>query len=320
MSSASKWLTEDQCEQLREFRQGDVLSSLKRHTWLAHGDSPTTEHARRNVEAGHLSAIGEDAPHGHAILTQTCDLMPRRGIDPPFVALAPLAQLEGNYAAQGRLGRLTRYAHLPAYRDGSYFADLERIITAESGVLLWHGCAEGLSNDQERNDFTRAVARKFNRFAFPDDVPRSLDKWRSHVVTKHGKENSPEGAFYREALDVRISVDPDWDKDAFAITVILLFPPDFLPEIDPLVNPPTGVVHSVNRLSAAEIAHQLQERIDDPSRAFLMCDRLQKLWSEQCTPMGAVKEIKFEFISAEVMTVYDYRRSFSFDLEFLSSS
>ncbi len=140
------------------------------------------------------------------------------------------------------------------------------------------------------------------------------------MVTKHGKENSPEGAFYREALDVRISVDPDWDKDAFAITVILLFPPDFLPEIDPLVNPPTGVVHSVNRLSAAEIAHQLQERIDDPSRAFLMCDRLQKLWSEQCTPMGAVKEIKFEFISAEVMTVYDYRRSFSFDLEFLSSS
>ena len=113
-----------------------AVRSLRHQVWLAHGDLPSTEYAHKHAREGTLSGMCEVAPHGHAILTQTCDLVPRLGRDRPFVALAPLVQLHGDDVDQGRRGRRTRFAHVPAFDDGSYFADLDRITTIETGVLL----------------------------------------------------------------------------------------------------------------------------------------------------------------------------------------
>ena len=74
--------------------------------------------------------------------------------------------------------------------------DLDRITTIETGVLLKYGRTPGLLTDGDRATFGKAVARKFGRFPFPDDLPRALVRWRDHVVSKHDKENSPEGTLY----------------------------------------------------------------------------------------------------------------------------
>ena len=318
MSSTPEWLTDEQREQLSECRQGDVVLSLRGQVWLAHGDLPTTEHARANAREGQLSGMYEAAPHGHAILTQTCDLVPRPGRDRPFVALAPLVQLDDDDASQGRRGRMTRYAHVPAFDDGSYFADLDRITTVETGALLLQERTAGLSDDEQRKAFARAVARKFGRFAFPDDLYESLSKWRKHVVAKYDREHSPEGTLYRKAEDVRISATPAWDADTISVVVTVLFQPGFLPPIDPEAVQEVGDVAEVSGLSAAEIAQQMCDGIADPGRSVLLCERLQRLWSEQCDCVGMVGAIDFELVGADEMTVDSYLRSFSFDLEFLS--
>lgn len=97
----------------------------------------------------------EKTSDGLAVLTQTCDLMPRPGRDRPFVALAPLVKLPAAEQSQASRGRMPRYAPLPSFGNGSFYVDLDRITTVETGILLLHEIEPGLTTDAERNDFAR---------------------------------------------------------------------------------------------------------------------------------------------------------------------
>ena len=319
MSPRSEWLTDEQINRLSEYRQGDVVS-LPRQVWLAHGDLPTTAYSRDHAAGGTLSSVHEAAPNGQVILTQTCDLVPRAGRDRPFVALAPLVRLEEDEASLARRGRMPRYAHVPAFKDGSCFADLDRITTIETGLLLLQNRTPGLSNDAERLAFARALARKFDRYAFPDDLHVSLSRWREQVISRHGKENSPEGALYRSAVDVLVSADPAWDADRIHVRVTVLFDPGFLPPTNPESVLGVGDVEQVHGLSAAELAEQICNREVGAERGGLMCERLELLWSERCDCVGKIATVEFALLGTEDMTVDEYRRSVSFDLEFLTAA
>lgn len=317
-ASSTDFLSDDHLEQLGACQQGDVIG-LDRQVWLAHGDLPTTSYAKDHAAAGKLSGMYERADAGLAVLTQTCDLIPRPDRNRPFVAVAPLVELEKHEGLEARRGRRPRYAHLPAYEDGRFCVDLDRITTIETGVLLRYQRIPGLATDQERAIFGKAVARKFGRFPFPDDLPRTLAGWRNHVVSKHHKENSPEGTLYRRALDVRLSVHgAAWDAAEIDITVSVLFPPGFLPPTDPDTDPEVGTVERVTSLQAAEIAQELCDGISDPQIGMLMCERLERLWADRCVPTGTVRSIEFALIGVDDMTVDTYLKSYSADLEFLS--
>lgn len=318
MPAASEWLTEEQIDQLSRCRQGDVVS-LRHQVWLAHGDLPTTAYARDHVARGALSSLDEAAPHGQVLLTQTCDIVPRSGRDRPFVALAPLVRLTDDLGALARHGRMPRYAHVPALEDGVYFADLDRITTIETGLLLLLDREPGLSSDEERTSFARAVARKFDRHAFPDDLQQSLSKWREHVVSKHGRANSPEGSLYRSAVDVRVCASPGWDADGIDVLVTVLFSPGFLPPADPESEPDVDDVDRIHGLSAADLAGQLISGSIDTRIGGLVCERLGVLWSQRCEPEGRIATVEFALIGTDDMTVDEYLRSVSFDLEFLTS-
>ena len=313
----SDLLSDEQLEQLGACRQGDVIA-LDRQVWLAHGDLPTTTYAKEHAAPGKLSGMYEKAAAGLAVLTQTCDLIPRPDRNRPFVAVAPLVELEGQDALEARRGRRPRYAHLPSYEDGRFYVDLDRITTIETGLLLRYARTPGLSTDRDRATFGKAVARKFGRFPFPDDLPRALAKWRDHVVSKHDKENSPEGTLYRHALDVRVSVLGAWDADAINVTVSVLFPPGFLPPPDPDTDPEVGSVEAITSLPAARIAQMLCDGVAHPQTGALMCERLEQLWADRCAPTGTVRSIEFELLGVDDMTVDAYLNSYSFDLEFLS--
>lgn len=205
----------------------------------------------------------EKADAGLAVLTQTCDIVPRLDRHRPFVAVVPLVELEGHEALEARRGRRPRYAHLPAYENGRFCVDLDRITTVETGILLRYPRVPGLLTDQHRAAFGRAVARKFGRFPFPDDLPRALARWRDHVISKHDRERSPEGSLYRYAVDVRLSVLGTWDDDAIDVTVSVLFPPGFLPPTDSDTHPEIGSVETITSLPAADIAQKLCDGVSD---------------------------------------------------------
>ncbi len=213
---------------------------------------------------------------------------------------------------------MPRYAHVPAFQNGAYFADLDRITTVETGVLLLSVRLPGLSTDAERKSFSRSVARKFGRFAFPDDLVGSLAGWRDRVASRHDRPHSPEGTLYREAVDVRVSADPSWDAEAISVVVTVLFPPGFLPSSSPEISPEIARVEAVNRLSEAEVARELCDRTTDSDRGVLLCDRIQSLWAARCRCVGTIESIDFDLLGTDEMTVDAYLGSFSFDLEFLS--
>ena len=319
MAATSEWLTDEQIDQLSRCRQGDVVS-LKRQVWLAHGDLPTTVYSRDHAARGTLSSLVEAAPHGQVILTQTCDLVPRAGRGRPFVAVAPLVRLPDDDSVLARRGRMPRYAPVSAFRDGSYFVDLDRITTIETGLLLLLDREPGLSNDAERASFGRAVARKFNRHAFPDDLQRSLSKWREHVVSKHNRASSPEGSLYRSAVEVRVSASPAWDANSIHVLVTVLFPPGFLPPTGPESEPDVGDVEQIHGLSAPKLAAQLNAGGIDARIGGLVCERLEVKWSKRCEPVGRIAAVEFALIGTDDMTVDEYLRSASFDLEFLTST
>jgi len=318
VSTISEWLTDEQIDQLSLCHQGDVVA-LRPQVWLAHGALPTTVYSSDHAARGALSSLHEAAPHGQVILTQTCDLVPRAGRDRPFVALAPLVRLPDNEGALAKRGRMPRYAPVPAFNDGAYFADLDRITTIEVGLLLLLDREPGLSNDAQRASFARAVARKFDRHAFPDDLQRSLSRWRDHVVTKHSRASSPEGSLYRSAIDVRVSASPEWDADRIDVLIAVLFPPGFLPPTDPESEPDVGDVERIHKLSSAELAARLTTGGIDVNTSVLVCERLSVLWSERCEPVGRITTVDFKLIGTDDMTVDAYLQSTSFDLEFLTS-
>lgn len=308
---------EPQLAQLGQWRQGDVVE-LRQQVWLAHGSLPATAASEQSAAAGKLFAIHESAPDGHAVLTQTCDLMSRTGRDRPFVAVAPLVQLDGELTDLAARGRLTRFAHVPTYRDGAFCADLDRITTIETGVLLMCDRASSLETDQQRLAFSRAVARKFDRFAFPDDLVNSIQKWRNHVISKHGRQHSQEGELYRSALDVLVTADPSWEAERIRVTITVLLPADILPPTDPDADPEVGEVDSVNRLSATDIAEQLLSGEIDMRLGALMCNRLQDEWAQKCEPTGVIETVEFQLLGTADLTAGEYLASSRLDLEFLS--
>lgn len=172
--------------------------------------------------------------------------------------------------------------------------------------------------DQDRATFGKSGSSEFGRFPFPDDLPRALARWRDHVVSKHDKENSPEGRLYRHALDVRLSVADAWDADAIDVTVSVLFPPGFLPPPYPDTDPEVGSIETITSLPATRIAQLLCEGVADPKTGALMCERLEQLWADRCVRTGIVRSIEFELLGVDDMTVDTYLKSYSFDLEFLS--
>ncbi len=260
----------------------------------------------------------ESAPEGHAVLTQTCDLVPRTARDRPFVSVAPLVQLDDELTDLAARGRLTRFAHIPTYRDGAFCADLDRTTTIETGVLLACNRMSSLDADQQRLAFAQAVARKFSRFAFPDDLVRSIQKWRNQVISKHGREHSPEGELYRLALDVLVTADPSWDAERIQVTIAVLLPAGILPPPDPDADPEVAEVDSINRLSAGEIAKHLLNGDIDMRLGALMCNRLQDEWAHKCEPTGVIESVRFQLLGTADLTAAEYLNSSRLDLEFLS--
>ena len=104
------------------------------------------------------------------------------------------------------------------------------------------------------------------------------------------------------------------------MVVTVLFPPGFLPPIDPEAVPEVGDVEQVNGFSGAELAEQLCKGVADAGRGGFMCERLERLWSEKCECLGPIATVEFALIGTDDMTVDEYLRSFSFDLEFLTSA
>jgi hypothetical protein len=195
----------------RRWRQGDVVEGL-------------IDFVKKSIDPAGDGLVDETVrKRGAVIITQTCDIV--RDVDKvPHIQVAPLVELPEGEARSARRGERPTYVHVPGYGK-SAFADLDLIMTVAKPALARFGRVRGCRNEDERFRFGQGVARRWGRFAFPNDVVDALRPLRTRLDKKADK-GTPEGEAIRLLDSVFVSVDPDWEKEDGAVTLHFVVPDD----------------------------------------------------------------------------------------------
>lgn len=173
-----------------EYRRGDVVDFAR----IAFLDIPT--------DPSKPAAVVIDEPEANVVVTQTCDIV-RSSEKRPYAQVAPLVAIDdGSHAAACREGAEPRFVWVPGLGDHA-FADLDVIHTITKRLLVRHAPRRGLLTDEQQRTFARAVGRKLDRFAFPDDLTPALAKLRDRIVNKWDKETSAEGQALQQVQQIR---------------------------------------------------------------------------------------------------------------------
>jgi len=266
---------------------------------------------------------------GAVLLSQTCDIvLPDR----LAVHAAPLARLPDEIAAQARNGKRPRYVHVPAAGEDA-FADLEVIGTFTKAYLATRAHTAGVVTDDDIRRFGRAVARRFGRFAFPDEVVHWLAPLLEILASKAGKPASPEGQALTSVVELRVEAAGGWLNPPYELTLAIIVEPGTLPTFpnDELLDlPPAleGWLYTDDRRlkpTAGDIASRLTTSTTAIERYFYWM-ALGEAWASRCRPKGttskkvldAVASLIAEVVPADEYVLTRYRRSEQLDLDHLS--
>lgn len=197
-------------EERCDWRQGDCVLQPTDFLWLA----------KAEVDEG--EEVAAQTFPGAVVLTQTCDIV--RSCDArPFLEVAPLIEVEPPRLAEISKGKQPGYLYVPALAEMRLVGDLSRPMTVEKSVVAGWVRVPGWTSDQEGRDLSRAIVRRLERFAFPDDIVSMYDKWQRRIKEKHGKA-SPEGQVLLQLSEIRVEACPDWDAEEVDITFLCIVP------------------------------------------------------------------------------------------------
>jgi hypothetical protein len=264
---------------LADWRQGDCVLGEQ---WFVHRVDRSlglTEAAREAAEVG--ADLAETPEAGLVVVTQSCDVV-RRCADRPFVEVSPLVELDEAVFRDADCRRSPRYAVVPAFAARRLAADLDRTMTVEKSVVAGWQRVSGCRTDEEARKFASALARKRERFAFPDDFTRLAKKLTKRLDDKHDR-NTDEGSALRSLREIRVRAAPSWD----AQSVELMF--WFIQE-DTVGIPEPGLL-----------------------------EKQRSAWLGLLTPADRFTSVDGQIVTLDDMTARDYVDSDPFDLDHLSS-
>jgi hypothetical protein len=189
---------------LAVWRQGDLALAEKWFVYAADGSAPLTP-AAAALGPGIQALTVECA--GLVVVSQTCDIV-RKCTERPFLEVSPLRRVSEEEAHQVAQG--FRPAFAPIAVSTELVADLDRTMTVEKSIVARWTRTPGWIADAEVRWFAWALARKRERFAFPDDFVRGIDRLRKKIVDKHGRI-SDEGRALATLVEIRATAAPSWD-------------------------------------------------------------------------------------------------------------
>lgn len=182
-------VVDDVATALEAYRQGDYLPTLTSLAVLVDG-----------------VVMSYWAPDGVVVISQTCDVVQRTHL---AVAVAPVIRPLAEQRKYALKGARPQWAHLPALGD-EMFADLDIIGTVAKAEVTRHARTPGVTDLREAQRFAQALARKFARFAFPDEVVPWLAPLRKLFTDKANKLTSALGRVLDDVVELRIEATPDW--------------------------------------------------------------------------------------------------------------
>ena len=138
--------------------------------------------------------------------------------------------------------------------------------------------------------FSETIARHFGRPAFPDDFVASVQKFRDHVVSKHGRA-SPEGSALMALHEIRVVPRPSWKSDEVAVTLFFIVPDRDLVGIDG------------------------KTPLDDAE-----WEKWVATWGRLMDATGTIKQIEAVPVTYRELDALTYRSSEPLDIDYLSGS
>lgn len=172
------------------------------------GDHGFVSLCRVPTEAGHEEQWQENPVAGLVLVSQSCDIA-RTCADRPMVEMCPLVEVDQEVLEQVLGCERPMYAAVPELTCRRLVADLDRTMTVEKAVVAGWARTQGLRTDAEARAFAQALARKRQRFAFPDDFNLYVQPLRRRLLEKHSK-STPEGEALRALQEVRVHAEPAW--------------------------------------------------------------------------------------------------------------
>lgn len=191
---------------LDEWRQGDLALTA-------------IELPAITVDEDGLAWQAIDAPHGVAVLSQSCDIV--RAVEHrPYVQIAGLVMATADEIGRAERGETPSRISLECLKEKSLLIDLDTAATVhKTAVASWERIA-GCNNDEERRRIASALARHRQRFAFPDSFNDLILPVRRWIEGKRNKQSAL-GNFVRAMHEVRVSCD-DWDKPTELVFLIIV--------------------------------------------------------------------------------------------------
>lgn len=267
--------------------------------------------------------------HGVAIVSQSCDASLRHRWT---VLVAPVLHIEeGATRSEALSGKQTHLVPLPQLGEG-YFADLEGITTVAKAALAPCARRPGVVTDQEVREFAFSVARRFGRFAYPDEVVRSLGPVKNAIQEKATRPASPLGQALKRVHSFRVACE-NWATTPYELTIIVVMEPAVFPtDLDELVEEPT-LASSLGIGSEQPLKTQINaclaklQQSTDAGERYYVWHHLVDLWARQCEEAAAaqgngdiVGSVISEIVAVDEFPMSRYLASESLDLDYLSES
>lgn|GEM_PF-1983007 len=307
-------LKDDRLPQLgdacKDWRQGDVFRDGKTFVF---------DH-RWNPEL-----IG--ATYGAVIISQSCDAsLPGRA----QVQVAPVVRLENEGEKREALsGKRTQYLALPQIGE-EFFADLDGITTVMKTALLSSDRAPGVKTDKEIREFAFSLARRFGRFAYPDEVVECFKPLTEALRSKARKENTPLGKVLADVHSFRVQCD-DWSTEAYALTLIAILEPGTVTsDFDAIGDCPEALTRLGEKAIGDRIsayASYLNSDGRSPTERYFGWQLLVEAWAQRCEETVAVRGLKgiissvtAQLTSTDEFPMSQYLTTESLDLDYLSDS
>lgn len=297
-------------EACKDWRQGDVFCDGKTFVF-DHAWSP------RPVRA----------TYGAVIISQSCDAsLPGR----EQVQIAPVVRLEDeNDLREALSGKRTQYLALPRIGQ-EFFADLDGITTVMKTALLSSERARGVATDQEIREFAFSLARRFGRFAYPDDVVDCFRPLTDALRSKARKENSPLGKVLADVHSFRVQCG-DWSTEPYALTLIVILEPEAVTsDLDDLGDCPKELIQLGDKATGERInayAAYLSNGKRNQTERYFGWQLLADAWAQRCEEtatarglIGIVSSVTAQLTSTDEFPMSQYLATESLDLDYLSDS
>lgn len=188
----------------------------------------------------------------------------------------------------------------------------------------------GVETDQEIREFAFSLARRFGRFAYPDDVVECFRPLTDALRSKARKENSPLGQALADVHSFRVQCS-DWSTEPYALTLIVILEPGTVAsDLDDIGGCPDELVRMGDRTANKRIsayANYLVTSGRNETERYFGWQLLADAWAQQCAETAAARDLTgvvssftAEVTSSDEFPMSQYLTTESLDLDYLSTS